>query len=210
MDSAQGREVFGDRYESAKQYVDILSSRGIDWGLIGPREVDRLWDRHILNSVGIAGLIPSGACVVDVGSGAGLPGIPLALLRPDLSVVLLEPLLRRATFLTDSVAELGLEDRVRVVRGRAEEHRSRYQVVTARAVAPLPRLIEWCLPLVAEGGELLALKGESAEAELATVTAELGRARVTASVEAIRCHPQVAASWVVRLRRQSRNASDDR
>ena len=121
VEQAVLEEVFGDGLEVITRYVDILANRGIDWGLLGPREADRLWDRHVLNSVAVASLIPAEASVVDVGSGAGLPGIPLAIARPDLSVVLLESLLRRVTFLADVVAELGLGDRVRVVRGRAEE-----------------------------------------------------------------------------------------
>lgn len=131
------RDVFGDSYPLAEQYVDILASRGVDWGLIGPREVDRLWSRHVLNSLAIAPLIGTGATVLDVGSGAGLPGLPLAIHRPDLSITLLEPLLRRANFLTQAVAELGLDERVSVVRGRAEEYRGRHRVVTARASSTL-------------------------------------------------------------------------
>lgn len=157
---------FGDGAPAISRYVDILASRGIDWGLIGPREGDRLWERHVLNSVAGAGLFPEGASVVDVGSGAGLPGLPLAILRPDLRVTLLESLLRRVSFLELAVEELGLADRVSVVRGRAEEHRAQYDAVTSRAVAPLPRLLGWCLPLVAPGGRVVALKGSTAAAEL--------------------------------------------
>ncbi len=152
-------ELFGAGAEAIRQYVDILASRGIDWGVIGPREGERLWERHILNSIAGASLFPEGATVVDVGSGAGLPGIPLAILRPDLRVTLLESLLRRANFLDLAVEELGLADRVRVVRARAEEHRERYAVVASRAVAPLPRLVGWCAPLMTGGGKILALKG---------------------------------------------------
>ena len=182
MDEAVVASVFGDRAEVISRYVDILASRGIDWGLIGPRERDRLWDRHMLNSVAVASRIPPGVTVVDVGSGAGLPGLPLAILRPDLSITLLEPLLRRANFLDLAVTELGLADRVEVVRARAEDHRSRYDVVTCRAVAPLPRLLGWCWPLVAPGGRLLALKGGSAADEVRSAKDELRRLRVGASV----------------------------
>ena len=129
------RELFGDAFDRACQYADILAGRGVEWGLIGPREQDRIWSRHILNSVAIASHIPQGASVVDVGSGAGLPGIPLALVRPDLRITLLEPLQRRAAFLELAVAELGLGDRVSVVRARAEDHHEVYDVVTCRAVA---------------------------------------------------------------------------
>ncbi len=194
------REVFGGSYDAASRYVDILSSRGVDWGLIGPREVDRLWSRHLLNSVAMASLIAPSATLLDVGSGAGLPGIPLAILRPDLKVTLLEPLLRRANFLTEAVEELGLQDTVTVVRGRAEEHRQTYHVVTGRAVAALPKLLGWCLPLVAPKGQLLALKGESAERELLEVQSILRSRRLTGEVVAVSAHPQAASTWVVRIR----------
>lgn len=194
------RDVFGDDYPVAQQYVDILASRGVDRGLIGPREVDRLWPRHVLNSLAISPLIAAGSTVLDVGSGAGLPGVPLAIHRPDLSVTLLEPLLRRANFLGETVAELGLEDRVRVVRGRAEEHRERYQVVTARAVAALPKLLGWCLPLVGPHGEFLAIKGESAEAELVEVRSLLRKRGLTAEVRTTSVHAGIEPTWVVRIR----------
>ena len=162
--------VFGSALDRAVAYVRLLATDGTVRGLIGPREVPRLWDRHLLNSTALAPLIPTGARVVDVGSGAGLPGIPLALARPDLTVVLLEPLARRATFLDECVDGLGL-DNVTVVRGRAEEGPARRSlggadVVTARAVAPLDKLAGWCLPLLRPGGRLLALKGSSAAEEL--------------------------------------------
>ncbi len=193
-------EVFGGQFESAKQYVDILAERGIAWGLIGPREGDRLWERHVINSAAAAQLIPQGAAVADVGSGAGLPGIPFALLRPDLRVVLIEPLLRRSLFLEQAVDELGLGDRVSVVRGRAEEHTDRYDVVASRALAPLPRLISWCNPLRRPDGLVLALKGRGAADELAGADRELRRRRLQGEVLTVRAHPQVQSTWVVRLR----------
>ena len=150
------------------RYVDILASDGVDRGLIGPRELGRLWERHILNSAALAQLIHSGSSVVDVGSGAGLPGIPIAVLRPDLKVTLLEPLLRRSTFLTQIVDDLGLRSRVRVVRARAEDHGDRYGVVVARAVAPLEKLVGWTNPLRTPGGTILALKGQGAGGEVDT------------------------------------------
>ncbi|HMQ36815.1 MAG TPA: 16S rRNA (guanine(527)-N(7))-methyltransferase RsmG [Micropruina sp.] len=194
------RDVFGDSYPLAEQYVDILASRGVDWGLIGPREVDRLWSRHVLNSLAIAPLIGTGATVLDVGSGAGLPGLPLAIHRPDLSITLLEPLLRRANFLTQAVAELGLDERVSVVRGRAEEYRGRHRVVTARAVAALPKLLGWCLPLVAPGGEFLAIKGESAERELVEVRKVLRKRGLAGEVLTTSVHAGIEPTWVVRIR----------
>lgn len=162
--------------------------------------MDRLWPRHVLNSLAIAPMIGEGRTVVDVGSGAGLPGIPLAIKRPDLSVTLLEPLLRRANFLTEVVAELGLTERVTVIRGRAEEHRERYDVVTARAVAALPKLLGWCLPLLAPRGELLALKGESAEQELVEAQKLLRRRRLSGEVVKAPTPGTDETTWVVRIR----------
>lgn len=197
MDEATPRSIFGDRFEAISLYVDILASRGIDWGLIGPREADRLWERHVLNSVALAPLVPTGASLVDVGSGAGLPGIPLAVLRPDLQVTLLEPLLRRFNFLNLAIAELGLTERVTVVRGRAEDHGEQYRVVTSRALAPLPRLLGWCLPLVARDGRLVALKGSSAADEVAAAGADLARHRVRARVEELEIPGLTETTWAI-------------
>ena len=167
--------------------------------MIGPREADRLWDRHILNSVAVASLVAREATVVDVGSGAGLPGIPLAVLRPDLRVTLLEPLLRRVNFLNEAVEALGLADRVTVVRGRAEEHRQRYEVVLARAVAPLVKLVPWCAPLRSPTGTILALKGRSAADELSAAGPMLVGRGLAAEVLRVAAHPDVEPATVVRL-----------
>jgi 16S rRNA (guanine527-N7)-methyltransferase len=164
---AAARLIFGDRLALAVAYVRALAEDGVTRGLIGPREIPRLWDRHVLNCAVLQEAIPPGATVADVGSGAGLPGIPLALVRPDLTVILLEPSVRRSDFLTEVVHRLDLR-RVEVVRSRAEEgRRPPVDMVTARAVAPLARLVGWCLPLVAVGGRLLAIKGASAQSEMA-------------------------------------------
>lgn len=187
--------------EAIGRYVDMLASRAIEWGLLGPREAPRLFDRHILNSVALAELIPQGSRVVDVGSGAGLPGIPLAVVRPDLDVTLLEPLLRRYTFLEEAVAELGLEDRVAVVRGRAEETKERFDVVVARAVAPLARLLGWTSGLFLPHGELLALKGSSAADEVAAARRDLVRLGVAAEVLRVRADQRADPTTVVRVRR---------
>ena len=192
-------ELFGAGAEAIRQYVDILASRGIEWGVVGPREGERLWERHILNSIAGASLFPEGATVVDVGSGAGLPGIPLAILRPDLKVTLLESLLRRSNFLDLAVEELGLADRVRVVRARAEDHHERYTVVASRAVAPLPRLIGWCAPLMTGGGKILALKGSSAETELAESSKELRRSRLAGVVHELLVPGLDESTWAIEL-----------
>jgi 16S rRNA (guanine527-N7)-methyltransferase len=162
--------VFGvERLPLAVRYADLLASDGVTRGLIGPREAPRLWDRHLLNCAVLGEVVPEGATVADVGSGAGLPGLVLAIARPDLRVTLVEPLLRRTRFLEEAVAALGLGEQVEVLRGRAERIGSdrTFGVVTARAVAPLERLARWCLPLVAPGGELVAMKGATALAEVA-------------------------------------------
>jgi 16S rRNA (guanine527-N7)-methyltransferase len=200
-------DLFGSGAEAISLYVDILASRGIDWGLIGPREGDRLWERHVLNSVACADLFRAEASVVDAGSGAGLPGIPLAILRPDLRVVLLESLLRRVSFLELAVAELGLAGRVQVVRARAEEHRSTYDVVTCRAVAPLPRLVDWCAPLLAPDGRLIALKGSSAEAELAEARPRLRKAGLVGKVHQLAVPGTVETTWAIELTRVGRSAT---
>ncbi|RKN51592.1 16S rRNA (guanine(527)-N(7))-methyltransferase RsmG [Micromonospora costi] len=170
--AAAARTLFGDRLDLAAAYAELLATDGVVRGLIGPRETPRLWDRHLLNCAAVAERIPEGAEVLDVGSGAGLPGLVLAIARPDLTVTLVEPLARRTSFLTEAVDELGLGGTVRVFRGRAEEAASgsaplHADVVTARAVAPLDRLAAWCLPLAVPGGRLVALKGATAAEEVA-------------------------------------------
>jgi 16S rRNA (guanine527-N7)-methyltransferase len=168
--------AFGDRLAVACDYARRLATDGVTRGLLGPREVPRLWGRHLLNCAAVAELIPPDAAVTDVGSGAGLPGIPLALARPDLLIELLEPLARRVVFLEEVVVALAL-DRVTVVRGRAEDSSGGpgVDVVTARAVAPLSRLAAWCLPLLRPGGSLIALKGSQAPAELDAAVGDLRR-----------------------------------
>lgn len=168
------RGTFGDRVDLAQRYVDLLATTATSRGLVGPREVGRLWERHVLNCAPLAGLCPPGEEVVDVGSGAGLPGLVLAIARPDLRVTLLEPLLRRVVWLTEVVDELGLD--VRVVRARAEDSGLRTSTAVARAVAPLERLGALCLPLLRPGGQLLALKGASAAQELDAAVPALRRA----------------------------------
>ena len=174
--------VFGDRLPLAEQYAALLAGPGVERGLIGPRETPRLWERHVLNCAGLAELLEEGQVVADLGSGAGLPGIVLAVARPDVTVVLVEPLLRRATFLEEAVAALGLSG-VLVRRARAEELAGAIEVdvVTARAVAPLDKLGRWALPLLHPHGRLLALKGEQADAELAAAANGLTSAGAVSS-----------------------------
>ena len=176
---AAAEAVFGDRLPLARAYAEFLATAGIERGLLGPREVPRIWERHVLNSAVLGEVIENGARVIDVGSGAGLPGIPLAIARPDLHVQLLEPLLRRYNFLAEinDQLELGCE----VVRGRAEEPAVVKQlggadVVTSRAVAPLGKLAKWSLPLVRVGGSMKALKGGSVAEELERDAREIRKA----------------------------------
>ena len=169
--------VFGDALEQARHYAELLATEGVTRGLIGPRETERLWDRHLLNCGVVAELLPEHGTLVDIGSGAGLPGIVLAMLRPSVEVILLEPLLRRSVFLDECITELGL-DNARVLRARAEEKAAkqiRADIATARAVAPLDRLVGWAAPLLRPGGELLALKGQSAADEIAAAEGVLSR-----------------------------------
>lgn len=193
--------LYRDNYKTIRQYVDILVSRGVDWGLIGPREIGRLWERHILNSIALESLIPEGCRVADVGSGAGLPGIPLAILRPDLEMTLIEPMLRRSNFLTEALDELGLDDRVTVVRGRAEDADLHVDVVVSRAVAKLATLINWTADLIVESGSLLALKGQSADDEVVKAKKELSKRRLSAEVLLIRADPAADVTRAVRVRR---------
>jgi 16S rRNA (guanine527-N7)-methyltransferase len=164
---AARRAFPSERLPLAERYVDLLATAGVERGLIGPREAPKLWDRHVFNCLALASLMPPGATVVDLGSGAGLPGLVLAIGRPDLALTLVEPLQRRTTFLDEVIGELRLE-KVRVVRGRAEDLHGggRFDVVTARALAPLDRLVPWGMPLVAAAGALLAMKGSSAADEI--------------------------------------------
>jgi len=173
---------FGSRAELLVRYAGWLAGPGTVRGLLGPREVPRLWERHLLNSVALAELLPDRARLVDIGSGAGLPGLAVACVRPDLTVDLVEPLLRRTDFLTEVVTDLDLGQQVRVVRGRAEDSAvldkvGSAQFVTARAVAPLDRLVRWSFPLLRPGGSLLALKGTGAEDELTEHQQFLSRMR---------------------------------
>jgi len=165
-----------ERLPLIEAYAAWLADAGTVRGLIGPREMPRLWERHLLNCGVFAEAIPSDVTVADIGSGAGLPGLVLAIARPDLRVTLVEPLLRRTTFLSEVVDDLGLTN-VEVVRGRADALHGRrvFDVVTSRAVASLETLLGWSMPLVAENGTLLAMKGSSAADEISAASAVLAR-----------------------------------
>lgn len=198
---AAARGVFRhERLPLVERYVGWLAGAGTERGLMGPREVPRLWERHVLNSAVVGEWVPEGVTVADIGSGAGLPGLVLALARPDLAVTLVEPLLRRATFLEEVVADLGLP--VEVVRARAEEmHGDRaFDVVTSRAVAPLDRLAGWCMPLVAGGGAMVALKGSSVADEVAEHRADLvAHGTAEPEVRALGAEVLESPTWAVRL-----------
>ena len=173
---AAAAEVFGAALPQVEAYAALLAGPAIERGLLGPREAPRLWERHLLNCAGLSSLVEDGQVVLDLGSGAGLPGLVLALQRPDVQVVLVESLQRRAQFLTECVEALGLRNTL-VRRARAEELHGKLEVdvVTARAVAPVDRLAAWSLPLLHPGGRLLALKGEQALAELEVARPALAR-----------------------------------
>jgi 16S rRNA (guanine527-N7)-methyltransferase len=176
---AVARGIFGDLLPLAEEYAGLLAGPGVERGLIGPHEISRLWERHLLNSAVIADLIPRPSTIVDLGSGAGLPGIVLAMLLGDCEVTLLEPMLRRTVFLTECVTSLGLAN-ARVLRGRAEEFAGKLDadVVTARAVAPLDRLAALAVGLLRPGGIVLAVKGARAQQELTAARRALRTLRV--------------------------------
>jgi 16S rRNA (guanine527-N7)-methyltransferase len=193
--------VFGGAIETAVRFAELLATDGVQRGLVGPRETPRLWDRHLLNCAAVAELLPQRGDLVDIGSGAGLPGVVLAMLRPEMRIVLLEPMLRRSVFLEECVAALDLPN-VGVVRGRAEDLAGAIQadIATARAVAPLDRLAGWAAGLLRPGGQLLAIKGQSAEQELAAARPVLTRLRAKSS-EVLRVGDGrvISATTVVRI-----------
>jgi len=202
LPSAEAIAEFGDSLPKAQRYVELLATDGVTRGLIGPRETARLWDRHLLNCALVAELVPDQGELVDIGSGAGLPGVVLAMLRPRLHVVLLEPLLRRSVFLEECVSALDLPNAT-VLRARAEEKaasRISADVATARAVAPLDRLVGWAAGLLRPGGQLLAIKGQSAAAELEAAGPVLSALGVR-SAEVLRAgHGRVvSATTIVRV-----------
>jgi 16S rRNA (guanine527-N7)-methyltransferase len=198
------RELFGDRLALVVRYADLLAGPGVERGLIGPREVPRLWERHLINCGLLAPELVAGDRVADVGSGAGLPGVVVAIARPDVTVTLIEPMLRRTTFLTETVDALGLTNVV-VRRDRAEDARDlagAFDVVTARAVAPLEKLAGWTIPLLRPEGRLLALKGSSAAEELAAAGSTLAALGVRDAVVRT-VGPPIDPTTVIEARRTS-------
>ena len=163
---------FKGREDQIQRYADLLKGAGIERGLIGPKEGDRIWERHIANCIPITTILPENVRLVDIGSGAGLPGIVIALARPDLKVTLVEPLQRRVDFLNEVVSELRLP--IEVIRGRAERVKKQFEIVTARAVAPLEKLINISWHMIPRGGSLMAMKGESAADEIASTALKKG------------------------------------
>ncbi|GAB6900012.1 16S rRNA (guanine(527)-N(7))-methyltransferase RsmG [Kineosporia succinea] len=201
QEATAARTVFGPRIDLAHAYANALATAGVERGLIGPREADRIWERHLLNCAVLQELVPEGVELGDVGSGAGLPGIPVAIARPDLTVYLIEPMLRRVTWLREIVAELGLTN-VEIIRAKAHivaESKQHFDVVTSRAVAALPALAEWSMPLVRKDGQLLAIKGDSAEEELAAAS-ELLASLGAASHEVVRCGESVLSTPTTAIR----------
>ena len=206
---ATARGVFSSAaLPMVERYARLLATDGVRRGLIGPREVPRLWDRHLINSAALAPALAPAATVADVGSGAGLPGLVLAIARPDLHITLIEPLLRRTIFLEEAVAALEL-DRVTVVRARAEELHGTlsFDVVTSRAVAPLERLLRWCMPLAGPDGCVLALKGAAAAEEVQRVRPQLAR-RGWGDPELLVVGPGGARPWDAGL--EDREGHEDR
>ena len=164
VDALLGR-YFPERQDEIQAFAEFLATAGIERGLIGPREGERIWDRHIFNCLPVTQLLPEGTTLFDIGSGAGLPGIVIALARPDIQVTLIEPLERRVEFLKEATEGLNIE----VIRGRAQDVKKSAHYVTARAVAPLEKLKKMSWHMVKTGGALLAMKGESAAAEMVGV-----------------------------------------
>jgi 16S rRNA (guanine527-N7)-methyltransferase len=192
---------FGDRIDAVRAFADLLVQHGPERGLIGPRETSRLWERHILNSAAVVPFLPNGA-IADVGSGAGLPGLVIAAMEPQRSINLIESMDRRVAWLSEAIDQLGLCN-VTVTRGRAENLSGSVtvQAVTARAVAPIVKLVAWCTPLLAPGGEMLFLKGRSAQEEVDAASGVLRQAGMSAEVREAHTIEGIDPTYVVRIGR---------
>lgn len=181
--SATAKSTWPNEYPQLERYHHWLITAGVERGLVGPREIERMWDRHINNSAVVGEAVPVNATVIDVGSGAGLPGIPLAIVRPDLHVTLIEPLARRVEFLEEVIADLNLTARVSVIRGRSEDIKYvQADVVTGRAVAGLSKLLTWTWHLVKPGGQVLTIKGAQAQTEIEEARSWLRKKNLQATV----------------------------
>lgn len=203
LDMGAVRTYFGSAFAAVAEFHEMLVKHGEERGLIGPRELDRLWTRHLLNSAAVVPFLPGSGSIVDLGSGAGLPGIVVAAMLPEVQVVLIEPMERRCTWLSEVIERLGLEN-AEVRRGRAEEFHGAFEAdaVTARAVAALDKLGRWAFPLLERGGVLVALKGRSAADEIESATKVLRRYGATdAEVLAAGTLPGVPTTTVVRATR---------
>jgi len=197
------RELMGSRFDAVVAFAHLLAKEGEVRGLIGPRELDRLWERHILNSAAVVPFLGDGH-IVDVGSGAGLPGLVIAAMLPDRDVPLIEPMERRVAWLTEAAAHVGLTN-VTVLRGRAEEYWEGVEAgaLTARAVASIDKLIKWCAPLLAENGSMALLKGRSAADEIDRAKYALRKARLSAEIISAPTLPGLEPTTVVRLARDT-------
>lgn len=203
IDADALRELFGPRLDAVSAFATLLAKEGEVRGLIGPRELDRLWERHILNSAAVVPFLGEGH-IVDVGSGAGLPGLVIAAMLPDREVTLIEPMERRVAWLTEAAQHVGLSN-VRVLRGRAEEFWEGIEAgaLTARAVASIDKLVKWCAPLLAENGSMALLKGRSAAAEIDRAKYALRKARLVAEVVSAPTLPGLEPTTVVRITRDT-------
>lgn len=203
IDSDALHALLGDRYDAVASFAALLAQEGETRGLIGPRELDRLWERHVLNSAAVVPFLGTGS-IVDVGSGAGLPGLVVAAMVPDREVTLIEPMERRVAWLLEAAEHVGL-DNVRVLRGRAEEYWEGVEAdaLTARAVASIDKLVKWCAPLLAEGGHMALLKGRSAGDEIDRAKYVLRKARLVAEVIEAPTLPGLEPTTVVRISRDT-------
>lgn len=199
--AASVRTYLGDRYDAVRAFGELLADQGVLRGLIGPRELPRIWERHLLNSAAVVPFLGEGV-TVDIGSGAGLPGLVIAAMEPERRMVLVEPMERRTQWLLEASRELGL-DNVTVVRGRAEEVAEvvTADVITARAVASIDKLVKWCASLLAEDGRMVLLKGRSAAEELERAKYVLRKQRLAGEVSAAPTVPGLEATTVVTLTR---------
>ena len=203
LDAASLEQFFGDSLDAVTAFANLLADQGELRGLIGPRELDRLWERHILNSAAVVPFLGEGT-IVDVGSGAGLPGLVIAAMLPEREVTLIEPMERRVAWLTEAAEAVGL-DNVRVLRGRAEEFAEGVVAdnLTARAVASIDKLVKWCAPLLADDGHMALLKGRSAADEIERGKYVLRKAKLSAEVREAPTLPGLEPTTVVLLRRDS-------